>query len=315
MKTPYSYIEKKDLIYGCYGYIYMTINTANGMSYIGARTNAFAACDKSYLGGSPLLKKDVKLYGRDSFKKYIITEGFYTPAFLGELEKHYVRLYNADKDVNFYNQSAGGDLDMIAFRYRAYEITRKPVFVFSKDGILLKKYDSIAECAKGLKLSTRTIGIKAAASKWLNSLKCYISLKENFDTAKASPPKYTIYDIDNNKVEAFHTQTECAVFLNCTLPQISESIYHNRWLRRKYQVRHFDESIVGLPGYTRAVKVTKNDEVIQFKRVKDAALFFAEKFGFKGNVTPLIINRIKCSRLLRGYKIEYNEERNSCGQI
>jgi hypothetical protein len=85
--------------------IYITTNKVNGKKYIGqSKYN-----NLSYLGSGKLLKQAIKKYGKDNFCKKIIVKGHFNYALLNELEIHYIQLYNAVNNNNFYNLKRGGN--------------------------------------------------------------------------------------------------------------------------------------------------------------------------------------------------------------
>ncbi len=91
-----------------YGFIYITTNSVNGKRYIGKRMYDKRGEWKKYLGSGILLKKAIKKYGRQFFKREIID--FATS--LEELnakETYWIKYYNAITDDAFYNIASGGD--------------------------------------------------------------------------------------------------------------------------------------------------------------------------------------------------------------
>ncbi|PGV58365.1 hypothetical protein COD94_24225 [Bacillus cereus] len=98
-----SKIEGISSDYPC-GFIYITTNLVNGMQYIGKHTKF----GDNYLGSGTLLKEAIKELGEENFKRKIIAYG-YTVEQLNELEKSYIKLFNAAKDPLFYNIAPGGD--------------------------------------------------------------------------------------------------------------------------------------------------------------------------------------------------------------
>lgn len=85
-------------------YIYLTVNTVNGKTYIGKREKS-SEDSKNYLGSGTRLANAIKKYGRDKFKKFIIDENKnYSRQKLSELEIQYISNLKPD-----YNISIGGE--------------------------------------------------------------------------------------------------------------------------------------------------------------------------------------------------------------
>lgn len=83
--------------------IYETINLVNGKRYIGKDKYN----DPKYLGSGTLLKKAIKKYGRDNFKK-IILEYCESEEQLNEREQYWIAIFNAQKSSKYYNIIHGG---------------------------------------------------------------------------------------------------------------------------------------------------------------------------------------------------------------
>ena len=88
-----------------YGYIYVTTNLVNNKKYIGQHKSKIF--DNNYLGSGVLLQKAIKKYGKENFSCCIIEEAN-SEEELNALENHYVNIYNAIDDENFYNLCEGG---------------------------------------------------------------------------------------------------------------------------------------------------------------------------------------------------------------
>lgn len=86
------------------GYIYLTTNLKNNKKYIGMTTK----CNNNYFGSGKLIKRAIKKYGRENFKFDILQ---YENDFdkLCDLERYYIKKYNAIEDDNFYNIHEGGN--------------------------------------------------------------------------------------------------------------------------------------------------------------------------------------------------------------
>lgn len=98
-------IEMLENEYKIYGFIYITKNLINNKLYIGQR-----ACSpkwKTYLGSGIKIKRAIKKYGRENFKRYVIDFAFDYDS-LNELEYIYSIMFNVIDDDNWYNLMYGG---------------------------------------------------------------------------------------------------------------------------------------------------------------------------------------------------------------
>lgn len=91
-----------------YGFIYLTTNLVNNRKYIGkceySRKNGW----KDYLGSGVALKNAVQLYGRENFKRDILTE-CESQEELDLKEVEFISMYNACESEEFYNIASGGE--------------------------------------------------------------------------------------------------------------------------------------------------------------------------------------------------------------
>lgn len=83
--------------------IYITTNTINGRKYIGKDV----ANRKYYLGSGKALKLAISKYGKENFIKEILAE-VSTQKELVEMEKYYIKYYNACESTLFYNIAQRG---------------------------------------------------------------------------------------------------------------------------------------------------------------------------------------------------------------
>lgn len=86
-------------------FIYLTINLITNKKYIGKH---YGELTDSYLGSGILLKKAIKKYGKENFKREIL----YISKNEKEnnlKEKEFIKAFNAVEDENFYNIAAGGE--------------------------------------------------------------------------------------------------------------------------------------------------------------------------------------------------------------
>lgn len=90
-----------------YGFIYITTNMVNGMRYVGKKVFDSSSKWGSYLGSGVKLKEDIKVYGRENFKKDIIDIA-YSQEELNEKEVDYIAFLNAEFSKDYYNVDMGG---------------------------------------------------------------------------------------------------------------------------------------------------------------------------------------------------------------
>lgn len=83
--------------------IYKTTNLINGKIYVGQDSNN----NPYYLGSGKLIKKALKAYGRENFKKEILCECD-TRQQLDEKEKFWIKELNSINNEIGYNLAAGG---------------------------------------------------------------------------------------------------------------------------------------------------------------------------------------------------------------
>lgn len=88
-----------------YGFVYITVNLVNGKKYIGQRK--YVDGWEEYLGSGKLLIRAIHKYGKENFQKTILQDA-YSKEELDELEKYYIKLYDACNSDEFYNLASGG---------------------------------------------------------------------------------------------------------------------------------------------------------------------------------------------------------------
>lgn len=91
-----------------YGFIYETTNLINGKKYIGQKKYDNNRMWPSYLGSGTTLRKAIKKYGKENFKRIILAEA-YSKEELDQLEIYYIAKFNAVKSRLYYNLAYGGD--------------------------------------------------------------------------------------------------------------------------------------------------------------------------------------------------------------
>lgn len=97
---------KKDSVDKQYNFIYKTTNIINGKIYIGQRSTNIIPKNDLYLGSGVVLKKAIKKYGRENFKREIL-EFCDTLEDLDKREIYLIDKYNSHIPIG-YNISKGG---------------------------------------------------------------------------------------------------------------------------------------------------------------------------------------------------------------
>lgn len=121
--------------------IYCTTNLINGRRYIGLDTNN----NPKYLGSGKAFKIALKKYGKENFRKDILTHCKTIPELL-KMEEFYIKRLNAVKSKKFYNIAEGG----------GKIITRK-ICQYDLKGNLLNCWDSIKAVEKELNFNNSKI--------------------------------------------------------------------------------------------------------------------------------------------------------------
>ena len=166
------------------GVIYKTTNILNGKWYIGKDQNN----NPEYLGSGKLLSRAIAKYGRSNFRKEILSEA-HTVYNLCELEKKFIKQFNATEDKNSYNIATGGNGGNTIAGFSEderenFSNTMKEIYVTMPADKKLKRSQKISSALKdkpktrshrnkiskaktGIKQSAETIEKKRAISKKL----------------------------------------------------------------------------------------------------------------------------------------------------
>ncbi len=185
-------------------HIYKITNLINNKIYIGYTTNKISDRFQGHINCSRKTKykkyyfyRSLNKYGKDNFKIESIVSGDFNKILLGELEKHYIRLYNSNNPKIGYNLNSGGlggskdpktqiQKDKISKTLMGHHYNKgipkskehcvkvsktlkkmadsgirwstcKFVYQYDLQDNLIQRFDSVAKAAKALNISTGTI--------------------------------------------------------------------------------------------------------------------------------------------------------------
>lgn len=97
-------------------FVYITTNLINNKQYIGYH---YGDINDNYLGSGTYILKAIKKYGKQNFKREILEICPDKETVLKQ-EQYWIMKFNAVKDNNFYNFSAGGEKDAGWENYRKW---------------------------------------------------------------------------------------------------------------------------------------------------------------------------------------------------
>lgn len=308
MDKPYICLETNKLLE--YGYIYMTVNTISNKKYIGRRHQRLARYDNSYKGSSKELQEDIKKYGTEIFEKFIITEGNYSNTLLGELEKHYIQLYNAANNESFYNISSGGDYDLKCAVENATFKKRTLVYEFDENQNIINVYDSNVKAYTKLKIAENTLQKALKYGTKVRKTNSFFSKIPVFPTCLITNNyKIPVYLYDNlgSFVKEFDSKTACAKYLNISVSEVSRACNHNTLCQKLWAIRTTKEEFVKIKKAGKPVIIKDYSNSIIFNSLKECSEFMKNKYNLKGNVSSHLIKSIKNNIPYKNYFIEYYE--------
>lgn len=98
-------------------YVYRITNLINNKTYIGRSKHSSAERDKNYYGSGPAIKKAIKKYGKENFKKDIIVDKVYDRKRIIEIEENIIALYKRHKkaEYNLMTKGYGNDVNYLNF--------------------------------------------------------------------------------------------------------------------------------------------------------------------------------------------------------
>lgn len=131
--------------------IYKTTNKVNGKIYIGQDSRN----RKDYLGSGYILRKAIKLYGRENFTKEILCTCL-TREELNVMEKHYIKSFNS-RDPNVgYNLTCGGQGGPLRLGAKLSLETKEKIAASVKSSYDDAARERISKQRKGSKTSEET---------------------------------------------------------------------------------------------------------------------------------------------------------------
>ena len=298
--VPYKYIEDNELIHN-YGFVYMTVNTAINRAYIGKKFGTLAS-KTSYLGSSPKLNADIKIYGKACIKRYILVEGFFTKQFLNELEKHYIQLYGATKSDSFYNESSGSSTDWLEAKKASTISQSMSISKLSKDFNTTKSYSRIADCVKDSKSCAATIVRYAKTGKWNVKDGCYFritSYRENKAFHNYYESTCTVSTLNKEVKLDFSSVHACANHFETSAVNIVRCFKMKRKLHGKYFIDIHEvaaeRQVSKLKNGKRSVVLYNSVEELYFESCIKAADFLVSHYNLssKSNLAAMLASKLR----------------------
>jgi hypothetical protein len=167
--------------------IYKTTNLINGKIYVGKDEKN----NPNYFGSGKILKRAIKKYGIDNFKKETIETGINRED-LNEKEKKWIKSLNSIKNgYNILEGGTGGGMTVI------------PVYQYNKNGSFIKKWKSATDAGKELKIERS--GIRKSCKNKLLSCGGFIWSDRYY--------KNGVKSYENNKIKTFLQYNKNGTFI------------------------------------------------------------------------------------------------------
>lgn len=98
-------------------YIYCITNQINGKTYVGRSIHSSEERDRNYFGSGPAIKRAIKKYGKDNFKKAILIDNISTKEEAIVKEEETITLYknNNKAEYNMMEKGYGNDCKYLTF--------------------------------------------------------------------------------------------------------------------------------------------------------------------------------------------------------
>lgn len=201
-------------------YIYMITNLSNNKKYIGQH---YGEISDSYLGSGSIIKKAVKKYGKENFKKEIL-EICKDYDSMNLAEKIWIQKYNTVEDEKFYNIATGG-------------YNSNPCAGLSEEAEKERR-KKLSEAAKGEKNHFYGVHLNGEKSaRWgthhTEEPKKKMSLAKQGGKAPTAR-SISIFDLEGNLVKEFETQKELKIFLGLSPKSSTSTIIKYTALGKPY---------------------------------------------------------------------------------
>jgi len=120
-----------------FGYIYIITNNITGKRYIGKKK--IGKRHEGYFGSSKWLQNDIKLLGKDNFKKNIV-EYCLTATDLNKKEIFYQKLWNVKLSCDWYNMHIQTEnFDTTGLRYKYTDDQKKKIWPAERRRLMSEK--------------------------------------------------------------------------------------------------------------------------------------------------------------------------------
>ncbi len=192
-----------------HGFIYK-YTSPSGKSYIGqtvqSLSNRAGHNGKNYIG-SKYFYSAIKKYGWNSFETEILGE--FPIDQLNYQERRFIEIFNT-MAPNGYNIQAGGICN--------YHESRKTVYQYDKNGMLIKSWEGLSEPSSSINVSIQSLNscLQGRAKTcggyyWSYQLLEKYPVLEKIDNTNKS---VVMYDLNGNKIKTFVSIAEAANFVN-----------------------------------------------------------------------------------------------------
>jgi group I intron endonuclease len=217
-------------------YIYKITNLINGKTYVGQYTGEELIFNY-YMGGGTILRKAIKKYGKENFKKEVIIKGSFNKELLKNLEIHYIQLYSPALTLNSYNIDRGGlSSTALCKRVNQYDLKGNFIKTYESIGeasdITNSNYSSIRTCLQNKTASSNSfIWLYEGQENLINDkLKRLHPTKEDISKRHF---KQLIFVFDGNTWFDFLSTNDAAMYIGCN-SSITQRAIKAQWRTYKH---------------------------------------------------------------------------------